>query len=49
MVKTRAGEPVNFLAVPAPGFFFERLRLLVFFFERLRLFFFKWIRLLCFF
>ena len=43
---TRAGEPVNFLAAPAPDFFFKRLRLLIFspsgfsswfFFKRLRL------------
>ena len=40
----RAGEPENFLAAPAPNFFFKRLRLLIFpqaapapgiFFERL--------------
>ena len=27
----RAGEPANFLAAPAPDFFFKRLRLLIFF------------------
>ena len=39
---TRAGEPVNFLAAPAPArcFFFKRLRLLGFFYKRLRLLFF---------
>ena len=26
----RAGEPANFLAAPAPDFFFKRLRLLIF-------------------
>ena len=48
-LQTRAGEPANFLAAPAPDFFFQaapgsapdflpkRLRLLVFFFELLRL------------
>ena len=29
-VTTRAWEPANFLAAPAPDFFFKRLRLLVF-------------------
>ena len=30
-LKIRAGEPANFLAAPAPDFFFKRLRLLIFF------------------
>ena len=30
MIFSRAGEPANFFAAPAPDFFFKRLRLLIF-------------------
>ena len=30
-LETKAGEPANFLAAPAPDFFLKQLRLLIFF------------------